>query len=583
MLSAGARPARPSARRSSPSSRRAAAARACPARTCAGWAAGRWSPGPSTPAAAPAYVDAVYVSTDDDAIAAAAERAGAGVIRRPADLAGDTASSESALLHALDVLEQSRRASRHPRLRAVHQPVHRPGRPRPRRRAGPRAGSADVGVLRRGDVRVPLAAPGRDGLVAGRTTTPPPAPAPGPRAADYRETGALLRARRGRLPGRPAPLLRPDRRRRGARADARRRSTPRPTSRSPRPWPRCWTEPATDAGRRSGRRRGHHRLRRRAHRRPRATSTRADASRSGSAAPTASGVERLRPAGVPLLIVSKETNPVVRARAAKLGVEVLHGVEHKAEVVRDWLAAHGHRAGARRLPRQRPERPRRRWRRWAGRSPSPTRGRRCAGPPGWCSSRAGGDGAVRELCDLVLMRGPRAAAAGRAGEPRRHRQPEPAPQPTAQPRSRSEPAARPRPGRRAGASSRVQPVVRRRRGGSSSPPARPGRGARAGRRRRSASVPKQPEPSKTTLLSAGSTPKSDSSRTGRPSAIASSAAVEDTVTRPRARPRASPMEPPARRTSATPGDPPRRRALRAAPGRTRPPGGSAPPRRRPAA
>jgi N-acylneuraminate cytidylyltransferase len=52
------------------------------------------------------------------------------------------------------------------------------------------------------------------------------------------------------------------------------------------------------------------------------------------------GVERLRAAGVPLLIVSKETNPVVRARAAKLSVEVLAGVERKAEVVLRWLAEH---------------------------------------------------------------------------------------------------------------------------------------------------------------------------------------------------------------------------------------------------
>ena len=51
-------------------------------------------------------VGRVVVSTDDDAIAAAAEAEGAGVIRRPAAIAGDTASSESALLHALELLEQ---------------------------------------------------------------------------------------------------------------------------------------------------------------------------------------------------------------------------------------------------------------------------------------------------------------------------------------------------------------------------------------------------------------------------------------------------------------------------------------------
>jgi YrbI family 3-deoxy-D-manno-octulosonate 8-phosphate phosphatase len=47
-------------------------------------------------------VDRVLVSTDDPLIAAAARDAGAEVVLRPAHLAGDTASSESALLHALD-------------------------------------------------------------------------------------------------------------------------------------------------------------------------------------------------------------------------------------------------------------------------------------------------------------------------------------------------------------------------------------------------------------------------------------------------------------------------------------------------
>ena len=49
-------------------------------------------------------IDQVVVSTDDDEIAAIATGAGAGVIRRPAEISGDTATSESALLHALDEL-----------------------------------------------------------------------------------------------------------------------------------------------------------------------------------------------------------------------------------------------------------------------------------------------------------------------------------------------------------------------------------------------------------------------------------------------------------------------------------------------
>ncbi|MEB3254064.1 MAG: acylneuraminate cytidylyltransferase family protein [Synechococcus sp.] len=51
-------------------------------------------------------VGRVVVSTDDDAIAEEALKHGAEVVRRPAAIAGDTASSESALLHALDCLEE---------------------------------------------------------------------------------------------------------------------------------------------------------------------------------------------------------------------------------------------------------------------------------------------------------------------------------------------------------------------------------------------------------------------------------------------------------------------------------------------
>lgn len=51
-------------------------------------------------------VDAVFVSTDSPQIAEVAQQFGAEVIWRPAELAGDTASSESALLHALAELER---------------------------------------------------------------------------------------------------------------------------------------------------------------------------------------------------------------------------------------------------------------------------------------------------------------------------------------------------------------------------------------------------------------------------------------------------------------------------------------------
>jgi YrbI family 3-deoxy-D-manno-octulosonate 8-phosphate phosphatase len=52
-------------------------------------------------------VDLVVVSTDHPDIAAEARRAGAQVVDRPAELSGDEATSESAVLHALDVLADS--------------------------------------------------------------------------------------------------------------------------------------------------------------------------------------------------------------------------------------------------------------------------------------------------------------------------------------------------------------------------------------------------------------------------------------------------------------------------------------------
>ncbi|MGW6566030.1 cytidylyltransferase domain-containing protein [Streptomyces sp. NPDC054975] len=47
----------------------------------------------------------VVVSTDDAAIASAARAAGAEAVHRPAAIAGDTATSESAVLHAMDAFE----------------------------------------------------------------------------------------------------------------------------------------------------------------------------------------------------------------------------------------------------------------------------------------------------------------------------------------------------------------------------------------------------------------------------------------------------------------------------------------------
>jgi len=53
------------------------------------------------------------------------------------------------------------------------------------------------------------------------------------------------------------------------------------------------------------------------------------------------GIGMLRAAGMPFLILSKERNPVVSARARKLGVEVLQAVDDKATAIREWSERNG--------------------------------------------------------------------------------------------------------------------------------------------------------------------------------------------------------------------------------------------------
>ncbi|MFE9724706.1 cytidylyltransferase domain-containing protein [Streptomyces sp. NPDC005794] len=52
------------------------------------------------------------------------------------------------------------------------------------------------------------------------------------------------------------------------------------------------------------------------------------------------GIAALRRAGVPLLILSTEQNPVVAARARKLQVPVLHGIDRKDLALKQWCEEH---------------------------------------------------------------------------------------------------------------------------------------------------------------------------------------------------------------------------------------------------
>jgi N-acylneuraminate cytidylyltransferase len=48
------------------------------------------------------------------------------------------------------------------------------------------------------------------------------------------------------------------------------------------------------------------------------------------------GVSMLRKAGVPMVVISTETNPVVSARCAKLGLEVRQGIDDKLPALEAW-------------------------------------------------------------------------------------------------------------------------------------------------------------------------------------------------------------------------------------------------------
>lgn len=53
------------------------------------------------------------------------------------------------------------------------------------------------------------------------------------------------------------------------------------------------------------------------------------------------GVNLIRKMGIAQLILSTETNPVVQARAAKLGIEAINGCADKRDALTEYYARHG--------------------------------------------------------------------------------------------------------------------------------------------------------------------------------------------------------------------------------------------------
>ncbi|MDR5692447.1 acylneuraminate cytidylyltransferase [Agromyces indicus] len=396
----------------------------------------------------------VVVTTDDDEIADVARAAGAEVVARPAELANATASSESALLHALEVLDlvtPRAAASRSPQAPApAHVTVFIQA-------TSPFIDPADldaaVSRVERGERDVVFAATPTHGFLwreradeadgasaVGVNHDPGNRPRRQDRAPEYLETGAFYALRTdgftaarhrffGRIGIQPvhadlaieiddaadlararALAARIDRRLAGAlaAAQAARAAGSGVSAARGAAWPADPRHPFIDVdavvtdfdGVHTDDTAGLDELGRESVR----------VSRADGA-----GVARLRDAGIPVLILSAEANPVVSRRAEKLGVDCVQGLADKGSALREWAATRGIRLDRiAYLGNDRGDIPALDLVGWPVAVPD-------AAPEALARARHvlqrhGGHGAVRELAELVLAaREARATAATRGG------------------------------------------------------------------------------------------------------------------------------------------------------------------------
>ena len=278
-------------------------------------------------------IDRVIVSTDDPEIAELARAHGAEIVVRPAELAGDEASSESALDHALDVLaERGADVGVVVFLQATSPFID------------PADLDAAVSTVRSGSADVVFSAvpswgflwrPASDGRgLEGVNHDAAHRPRRQDRPPEYLETGAFYvldahgyRAARHRFFGVVTAHL-------VAEPTAIEIDTPEQlliasaiASEFDRGAPVDADAVVTDFD-------GVH------------TDDRVLLGEDGSEYVTVNrsdgmGVARLVRAGIPVLILSTERNRVVAARARKLGVEVRHGLDDKVTALREWATDAG--------------------------------------------------------------------------------------------------------------------------------------------------------------------------------------------------------------------------------------------------
>ena len=283
-------------------------------------------------------VDRVVVSTDDPEIAAVARRFGAQVIDRPAEISGDSASSEAALLHALEHLRRTEGHS--PELLVFLQctsPLTAPEDIDGTIEAMERHG-ADTGLA-----VIPfhyfLWRPDDSGDGLGINHDKRSRPLRQEREPQYLESGAIyvmkaegFRRARHRFFGRTALYEMPTERRweiddpvdiEVAEVLLRSRSTAGRLALLPDrldalafDFDGVFTDDRVTVlgeGREA------------------VVCSRGDGM----------GIELLRKAGWPMVVLSKETHPIVSARCAKLGLECQQGIEEKLPALRRWLEGRG--------------------------------------------------------------------------------------------------------------------------------------------------------------------------------------------------------------------------------------------------
>jgi N-acylneuraminate cytidylyltransferase len=276
-------------------------------------------------------IDRVVVSTDDPEIAAVAREWGADVVDRPAELSGDTASSESALLHALEVLRGRGVETRVLVFLQATSPFIDPddlddavGRVSAGQETSVFAAVESWGFLWRH---------GAEGML-GVNHDPEARPRRQDREPEYLETGAFyvldaagFRTARHRFFGRTGIAVVAER-------HALEIDTEEQLELANAISPLVSSDERLDVDALVTDFDGVH------------TDDSVLVGQDGAEFVTVDrgdgmGVALLRRAGIPLLILSTETHPVVGARAAKLGVDVRQGLADKASALRAWVAERG--------------------------------------------------------------------------------------------------------------------------------------------------------------------------------------------------------------------------------------------------